>query len=1099
MPRALVGLFLVAAALALPAAPAFATAYSVADQTSCEALPGTQTWLADTSTCLLTSNLSLAAGDSLTITKTLQLPIGVTVTSAGTIQVNLGGKILMDDATLTSSGSLIDDGFVSMTNSVFTTTGPFALNNQLFVHNSQMTNGGALTVGSANGQFSLGPTSTMDNSGSLTNGKNFIVQGEVSNTGTITNNFDGGGIPGWGMTVDCGNITGNAVQGIAPKWYHCLDSGAMWSNAAAWSTGQVPSPNAEVKVGLGTIDLDLTRTGITHALANLTIAPGKTVTNEGTMLLERFPQGSNNPRLVVQGSYHNVGTTRGTGGPITALADISGTFTNDGTVGFANAVDLIHVLNGGTLTNSAGHFIEGGIDIESGGALVNAGTVKVNRTSNESAGSLTNEAVGVLDMGNSFNNQQGGLIVNKGRWDIDRRLADIPLITNAAGAYVSSESGSVIRLLNAAVSWANNGAIEQVGGFENAGSATNNGDWCGPGSRSGTAVSGTAIAPSCVPTLALGPIASVRPGESATLNGTFTDRGLLDSWSATADWGDGATSPATVTGGGSSKSVSGSHSYASTGSYSVNLTVCEGDGGGCAPQTTSVNVVANQLPVAVDDQASTAEDTPVVISVLANDTDPESDPLGLTDAFNAVNGTLSLGSGTVTFTPLPNFHGEGGFDYSVSDGHGGIDSGHVVVTVSDVNDSPSASDLETAVAEDGQVNVPLSGSDPDGDPLTFDAGDPEHGQVTVLGSVATFTPDPNFNGVAGFYYQVMDDRGGSDVRHVTVTVTAVNDAPSPAVDQATTQEDTQVDLTATELLANDTDAEGDPLTVTAASNPTNGGVVLNGMSITFTPTDDFNGTGGFDYTVSDGTDTSIGHVTITITPANDPDISTSVRGPSTTTIGTLASYPLEVTNNGAEPSGPVTLKVSIPGGFKVRANPAGCTRSGQQLTCLLPGLAPGAIRSVTLAGAYVKPGSWTLSTLATTHGDTDPSDNDAGRTTKVTGAACTKVGSFGADTIAGTTLADVICGLTGNDVVDGRGGADLVYAGAGDDRVLGGLGNDRLLGEAGNDVLRGGDGNDTLLGGAGIDKLFGEAGTDSLSGGLGADTCSQTSPRTFAC
>ncbi|HQN44894.1 MAG TPA: tandem-95 repeat protein, partial [Anaerolineaceae bacterium] len=74
------------------------------------------------------------------------------------------------------------------------------------------------------------------------------------------------------------------------------------------------------------------------------------------------------------------------------------------------------------------------------------------------------------------------------------------------------------------------------------------------------------------------------------------------------------------------------------------------------------------------------------------------------------------------------------------------------------------------------------------------------------------------------------------------------------------------------LLSNDTDADDDTLTLTAVSNPTNGTVALDAGTITFTPTADFNGTAGFDYTISDGTLTDTGHVTVTVIAINDAPV-----------------------------------------------------------------------------------------------------------------------------------------------------------------------------------------------------------------------------------
>ena len=100
------------------------------------------------------------------------------------------------------------------------------------------------------------------------------------------------------------------------------------------------------------------------------------------------------------------------------------------------------------------------------------------------------------------------------------------------------------------------------------------------------------------------------------------------------------------------------------------------DGGGEPP--------ANRPPVATDDSGATVEGTPVTIAVLANDSDPDGgDTVTLSGAVHGANGTVAVNpNGTVTYTPNNGFTGGDVFTYTVSDGHGGSDSGAVSVTVS---------------------------------------------------------------------------------------------------------------------------------------------------------------------------------------------------------------------------------------------------------------------------------------------------------------------------------------------------------------------------------------------------------------------------------
>src|SRR5204863_313428 len=96
-----------------------------------------------------------------------------------------------------------------------------------------------------------------------------------------------------------------------------------------------------------------------------------------------------------------------------------------------------------------------------------------------------------------------------------------------------------------------------------------------------------------------------------------------------------------------------------------------------------------------------------------------------------------------------------------------------------------------------------------------------------------------------------------------------------------------------DLKGNDTDVDNSnaQLSVTAVSNPLNGAVVLNGDgTVTFTPAPDFNGTAGFDYTVSDGSLSDIGHVTITVTAVNDAPVAVDDTG--TTALSLHVALPI---------------------------------------------------------------------------------------------------------------------------------------------------------------------------------------------------------------
>ena len=302
-----------------------------------------------------------------------------------------------------------------------------------------------------------------------------------------------------------------------------------------------------------------------------------------------------------------------------------------------------------------------------------------------------------------------------------------------------------------------------------------------------------------------------------------------------------------------------------------------GDGhGGAATGTVSVTITAvNDAPVAVDDTATTAEDTPANIAVLANDTDVDGDRLSVTAVSVPAHGSTAINSdGTITYAPAANYDGPDTFTYTIGDGHGGTAGATVAITVTGVNDAPVATNDTAITAEDTPVTIAVLGNDTDvdGDTLLVTAAStPPHGSAAINpDGTITYTPVADYNGADGFTYTISDGHGGTASAPVTVTVTAVNDAPVAANDSYSTPEDTTLTVGAPGVLGNDTDTEGSSLTALLAVGPSHGTLNLKeGGGFTYIPVGNFNGTDSFSYHANDGVLSSqLATVTITVTPVN---------------------------------------------------------------------------------------------------------------------------------------------------------------------------------------------------------------------------------------
>ncbi|MDT3672206.1 MAG: DUF4082 domain-containing protein [Aromatoleum sp.] len=141
----------------------------------------------------------------------------------------------------------------------------------------------------------------------------------------------------------------------------------------------------------------------------------------------------------------------------------------------------------------------------------------------------------------------------------------------------------------------------------------------------------------------------------------------------------------------------------------------------------------------------------------------------------------------------------------------------------------------------------------------------------------------------------------------------VNQPPVANRDSVSTGEDTALTLSAGQLTANDTDPEGNPLTITGVSGATHGSVTLTGGNIVFTPTANFNGPAVFQYTLSDGSGSATGFVDVAVTPANDPPVANNDGGFSTP-FGTVLNIPLStLLGNDTDPDNE-TLTVDSVGG-----------------------------------------------------------------------------------------------------------------------------------------------------------------------------------------
>ena len=296
----------------------------------------------------------------------------------------------------------------------------------------------------------------------------------------------------------------------------------------------------------------------------------------------------------------------------------------------------------------------------------------------------------------------------------------------------------------------------------------------------------------------------------------------------------------------------------------------------------------NAVPTAANVGASTNEDTPVAVTMNGSDTDNQPVPLTYTvvSGVPAAHGTLTAGPGAnqVTYTPALNFNGTTSFTYLVDDGVPSTVGAHkqsnvatATITVVPVNDAPLVDPKSATTNEDTSVNMQATGTDvEDGSTLTWSvASGPAHGGASCVPStgLCTYTPALNFNGADSFVVRGTDSGGLSATATFSVTVNAVNDAPV-ANDQNVAVPEDFLNFPIT-LTASDVDSL--VLNFTAPNDDVDHGTLsCLGESCTYSPAPDYNGPDSFTFTVSDGSLTDSGTVTIDVTPVNDAPVATDV-------------------------------------------------------------------------------------------------------------------------------------------------------------------------------------------------------------------------------
>ncbi|MCP3993782.1 MAG: DUF5011 domain-containing protein, partial [bacterium] len=323
----------------------------------------------------------------------------------------------------------------------------------------------------------------------------------------------------------------------------------------------------------------------------------------------------------------------------------------------------------------------------------------------------------------------------------------------------------------------------------------------------------------------------------------------------------------------------------------------------------------NRNPVATADSVSVAEDASVTVDAIANDSDPDGDPVAVSSVGTPSHGTVSLAGTAIVYTPNPNYFGSDSFTYSLSDGRGGVAATTVAVTVTPVNDPPVlVAPATLSVVEHQEVAFSASAGDIEGDTVTFSiAGAPSGAAMDPSSGAFTWTPGES-HGPGSYTFDVVATDDGSPVlatsRMVRITVAEANSAPVITNPGAQTSAENQPVSLA--IVAIDPDIPADAIRFAAAGLPP--GLAINPNTGVIAGTPPFDAAAGSPYAV-----------TVTVSDDGTPEASSSSsfnwtvantnRPPSATdlAVSATAGVPSSLFLTGTDPDGD-TLSFAIESG-----------------------------------------------------------------------------------------------------------------------------------------------------------------------------------------
>lgn len=296
----------------------------------------------------------------------------------------------------------------------------------------------------------------------------------------------------------------------------------------------------------------------------------------------------------------------------------------------------------------------------------------------------------------------------------------------------------------------------------------------------------------------------------------------------------------------------------------------------------AINTSEQKLQVSLVNANSSMTQEEIDFRILHAGTTPDSLLLANASVFGNSQGTSAWTPKSYSFVAVSNLTSLAFTDLSpVTNGIDLLLDNVRVSTAGPSNTAPVAVADSYSTNQGVALVVPASGvlandTDAQSNPLTaaLNAG-PGHGTLTLNPNGGfTYTPAAGYTGADSFTYHANDGLLDSNVVTVSLTVNLVNTAPVAVADSYSTNQGTTLVVAAAGVLANDTDAQSNPLTAVLNAGPGHGSVTLNGNGgFTYTPAAGYSGTDSFTYHANDGLlDSNVATVSLVVNAPNAPQL-----------------------------------------------------------------------------------------------------------------------------------------------------------------------------------------------------------------------------------